>query len=160
PGVIRTTGPRSAVQPGRPVRRAPLRRARGGLRRGVAAGRGEGRAGLVQRGGGVVVEPVLARFVAVHQRVAGGPVVRRRVLPGRAVAAADVAARGAPPQVEPPAAGRVAVDAAGTARRDDGADGVAGHGCSSGVSGESAADGAVSGSSTWTRVSPGTDSNR
>src|ERR1044072_5612556 len=81
--------------------------------------------------------------------VAGG------VLGGWVVAAADVAALGAAPQMEPPAAVGVALDAAGPAGRDAGVDsGVLGHEGSWAGSGSAA----VRGRSTWKRVAPGTDS--
>src|SRR5581483_1444490 len=62
-------------------------------------------------------EPVLARLEALHDHVAGRLGVAARVLRGGGVAAPDVPAQGAPPQVEPPAALRLALDAAAPARR-------------------------------------------
>src|SRR5271154_6210119 len=65
----------------------------------------------------VVPEPVLAGLEALHDRVPGGLPVRGAVLRGRGVAAAHVPALGAAAQVHPPAAGGVALDAAGPAGR-------------------------------------------
>ena len=86
-----------------------------------AGSRGGGREGrpVHHRLVAVVPEPVLARLEALHDAVPGGGGVRRGVLGRRAVAAADVAARGAPAQVHPPAGGigGVAVGAPRPARR-------------------------------------------
>lgn len=60
----------------------------------------------------VVPEPVLARFVAVDDRMPGVVGVVAGVLRRRRVAAADATAVGTPTEMEPPAAGRLAVDAA------------------------------------------------
>ena len=80
--------------------------------------------------GAVVPEPVLTGLEALDHRVPGGLEVRAGVLCRGGVAAADVAALGAAAQVHPPAAGGVAVGAAGAARRDGGVDAlVDGHGC-------------------------------
>jgi len=57
------------------------------------------------------------RLEALHDRVPGGLPVRGGVLGGRGVAAAHVPAFGAAAQVHPPAAGGVALDAAGPAGR-------------------------------------------
>src|SRR5580658_8264242 len=65
----------------------------------------------------VIPEPVLAGLEAPDDRMPGLLGVRRRVLRRRAITASDVAALGAPAQVEPPAAGGVAFDAARPARR-------------------------------------------
>src|SRR5439155_26117000 len=65
----------------------------------------------------VVVEPILARLVAADDRVPGRDRVVTRVLRGRGVAAPDVPAAGAAPEVEPPAIRCEAFRAAGTARR-------------------------------------------
>src|SRR3954464_4630745 len=62
--------------------------------------------------------PVLPRLVRLHDRVAGGVEVGGGVLAGRRVAAADVPARHADPQVYPAAAGGEALDAAGAGRLD------------------------------------------
>ena len=62
---------------------------------------------------GVVPEPILTRLEAGYDGVARRLCVSRSVLRGRAVAAADVTALSAAPQVEPPAAGRQALHAAG-----------------------------------------------
>ena len=70
----------------------------------------------------VIPEPGLARLVALDDRMLDVERMAARVLRGRRVAAADVAAMGAPAQVEPPATGCQALDAAGTARRDRGID--------------------------------------
>src|SRR4029077_2202256 len=64
----------------------------------------------------VVPEPVLAGLEAADDRMPRDLRVRGRVLRGRAVAAPDVAALGAPAQMDPPAAARVALDAARPAR--------------------------------------------
>ena len=77
----------------------------------------------------VVPEPVLAGLEALDHRVPGGREVRGGVLGRGGVAAADVAALGAAAQVHPPAAGRVALGAAGAARRDGGVDGIASCAC-------------------------------
>src|SRR5581483_6204342 len=66
----------------------------------------------------VVPEPGLARLEALHDRVPGLGRVPARVLLRRRVAAADMPALRAPAQVHPPAAGGLALDAAGSARRD------------------------------------------
>src|SRR5579859_7776674 len=87
-----------------------------GLVSGVMPRRGEPRADKIFPGL-VVPEPVLAGLEALHDRMPGGLPVRGRVLGGRGVAAAHVPALGAPAQVHPPAAGRVALDAAGAAGR-------------------------------------------
>ena len=72
---------------------------------------------VVVRGGLVAPEPVLLRFEGADQGVAGISGVVPRVLRGRAVAAADVPAVGAPAQVEPPATGGIALHAARSGRR-------------------------------------------
>src|SRR5215207_5963916 len=80
--------------------------------------------------GPVVPEPVLTGLEARHDRVARVDGVMAGVLRWRAVAAADVAARGTPPEMEPPAVGRKALGAAGSARRDRRIDvGQVGHHC-------------------------------
>ena len=92
--------------------------------------------------------------------MAGGRRVRARVLRRRGVAAADVPALRAPPQVDPPAAGRVALDAAGAARRHRGSMPASRSSLSGSVTtAESASSrGGSSGSRTRKRVSPGADS--
>src|SRR5215472_8261168 len=85
-----------------------------------------GRTVLRWRQGGPVVklvgleapEPVLTRLEASDDRVPGRGGVGARVLGRRRVAAADVPALGAPPQVEPPPAGRLALNAPRAARRN------------------------------------------
>src|SRR5262252_6454486 len=117
---------------------------------------GQLRAGVVELTCLVAPEPGLPRLEAADDRVPGGLRVRGRVLLRRVVAAADVPALGAAAQVEPPAAGLLAVGASGPARRDGGIDTwQRGHAGSS-----RSASGAVSGSRTWKRVSPGSDSTR
>src|SRR5260370_16694642 len=64
----------------------------------------------------VIPEPVFAGLEAADDRVPRDLRVRGRVLRRRAVAAPDVAALRAPAQVDPPAAARVALDAARPAR--------------------------------------------
>src|ERR671928_157890 len=64
----------------------------------------------------VVPVPVLARLVGLDVRVPGRAEMPGGVLGGGGVAAADVPALGAPAQVHPPAAHRVAVDATRAAR--------------------------------------------
>ena len=66
---------------------------------------------------GEVPEPRLAGLEAAHDRMAGVGGVRPRVPVRRGVAAADVPALGAAAQVEPPAAGGLALHAAGAAGR-------------------------------------------
>src|SRR4051812_47319719 len=68
-------------------------------------GRGrEFRAAVVELFGLRVPEPALAGLETRQERMAGFARVPRGVLARRRVAAADVPAFGAPPQVEPPAA--------------------------------------------------------
>jgi hypothetical protein len=64
----------------------------------------------------VVVEPVLSGLEAPNDQMAGGGRMAAGVLRGRRVAATDVAATRASSQVEPPAVGGKALDAAGTTR--------------------------------------------
>jgi len=64
----------------------------------------------------VVPEPVLARLVALDDRVSASSGVATCMLRWGRVATADVAAVRAAAQVEPPAAGREAFDAARPAR--------------------------------------------
>src|SRR5579864_6523659 len=78
--------------------------------------------------GGEVPEPVLAWLEGANQGVPRTTGVRRGVLTRRGVAAADMAACGAAPQVKPPAVTRQALDAAGAARRDRGIDSIVSHG--------------------------------
>jgi hypothetical protein len=63
----------------------------------------------------VIVEPVLAGFEAVDDRVAGARVMLCRMLVWRTIAAADVAAFGASAQMQPPPVRFQAFDATGTA---------------------------------------------
>src|SRR5690606_17110566 len=65
----------------------------------------------------VAPEPVLARLEALDEGVAGGVVMGGGVAAGRAVAAPDVAARGAAPEVDPAAATGEALSTAVAARR-------------------------------------------
>src|SRR5207244_6231994 len=98
-----------------PVERDAASRSRGRLVGGMGVRRRELRA--VQRLlGREVPEPVLAGLEAPDHRVAGLAEVGRRVLGRGGVAAADVAALRAAAQVHPPAAGLLALDAAGAAR--------------------------------------------
>ena len=112
---------RACQSAGHPAARAGRR-----LVDGVVLRRGERRPGHLLLGG-EVPEPVLAGFEAAHDRVAGGPGVSPRVLVGRGVAAADVPALRAAAEVEPPPAGRLALDAPGARRRHRGVDGLAAH---------------------------------
>src|SRR5690349_14104252 len=66
----------------------------------------------------VAPPPVLTRLVRLHDRVTGGVVVGGGVPAGRRVAAADVPAGHADPQVHPAAAGGEALDAAVAGRLD------------------------------------------
>src|SRR5262249_10723316 len=118
--------------------------------------RDQRRAGLVELVGGIAPEPGLARLEAPDDRVAGGRPVRARVLGRRGVAAAHGPAPGPPAPVQPPAPGRPAPAPARTGRRCDRVD--AWHGGHAGSS--RSASGAVSGSRTWKRVLPGSDSTR
>src|ERR1700754_941602 len=72
-----------------------------------------------------VVEPVLTRLEALDHGMSGLVGMLAGVLVQRVVAAADVAALRAAAQVEPPAAGRLAFDAAGSTRRHAGVDALA-----------------------------------
>src|SRR5262249_22664123 len=108
----------------------------------------------------IAPEPGLPRLEAADDRVPGGRRVRARVLRRRAVTAADMPALGAPPQVEPPGAGRLALDAAAPGARREGVDppggGHAGSFRSAGESGS--VSGGLIGRHTWNRVLPGSDS--
>src|SRR5215469_145760 len=94
-------------------------------------------------------EPVLTRLEASDDRVPGRGGVGARVLGRRCVAAADVPALGAPPQVEPPAAARLAFHAPRTTRWYGRID--------SRCSRHSSPSCSVSGSRTKKCVSPGAD---
>ena len=74
--------------------------------------------------GHVVPEPVLAGLVALDDGMSGFGSVLARMLGWRRIATADVATQGTPAEVEPPAAGRQALDAARSARRYGGIDPV------------------------------------
>lgn len=155
--VIRRLKGRAArsAQRARPVRRHPPRGTRCRLVLGVAQRGSEVRAGLVQLGRVEVPEPGLAGFETADDGMAGALRMRRGVLGGRVVATADVPALRTAAQMEPPAAGGVAVPAPRTARRDTRIDsGGQAHEDSSGVS----VSATVRGRRTWKRVSPGTDS--
>src|SRR3954469_6695117 len=65
---------------------------------------------------GVVPEPLLTGFVARDDRMPRAVRVRLGVLRRRRIATTDVSARGAAPEVEPPAIRGEALDAAGSAR--------------------------------------------
>src|SRR5689334_24196813 len=74
---------------------------------------------------GVVVPiPVLARLEALHERMTGVLGVLGGVLGRRLITAADVPALGTAPEMEPPAVGGQALDAASAARRHRGVDGT------------------------------------
>src|SRR5262245_24342615 len=66
--------------------------------------------------GPVVVEPIFTRLETREDGMAGGAHVRRSVLRRRLIAAADMAARCAPSQVEPPPTDTLAVLAPTSAR--------------------------------------------
>src|SRR5262249_33499801 len=72
-------------------------------------------------------EPVLTRLEARDERVTCLLPVRRRVLRGARVAAPDVPALSAPPQVEPPPTGLQALHASRTRRRDGPVHSLAAH---------------------------------
>src|SRR5215475_14824638 len=147
---------RPLVQVGAPVGRHPAGRARDRLIGGVAVRRGQLRPGFIELVRRIAPEPGLPRLEAADDRVPGGRRVRARVLRRRGVAAADVPALGTPAQVEPPAAGRLTLHAAGPRGRHAGLDSwLFGHAGSS-----RSASGAVSGRQTWKRVLPGSDSTR
>ena len=96
---------------------APVRRDRE-----RAGSRGDARAGrvpaLVELFGRVVPEPVLSRLEATDDAVLRALCMRRGMLARRGVAASDVAARCAAPQMEPPPPGFEAFDASGSTRGD------------------------------------------
>src|ERR1700722_6244868 len=117
----------------------------------------EGRPGLVEVLARERPEPVLPRFEAADHRVPGLLPVRRGVLGRRGVAAADVAALGAPAQVQPPAVGRLAFGAAGAARPRFRVYALHLY-CH--PSAPPWVGSAVMGRRTWKRVSPGADSTR
>src|SRR5919197_3847847 len=131
-----------------PVGRHPLLRARHRLIEGPALWIGQLRP-VVIVAARVVPEPGLARLEALHDRMTRLGRVLAGVLHRGRVAAADVAALGAAAQVEPPAAGGFAFEAAGAARRHGRVDAGTGHDDSST---------SRSGSRTRNRVSPGADS--
>ncbi|CAN5538911.1 hypothetical protein BH23CHL6_BH23CHL6_05840 [soil metagenome] len=62
--------------------------------------------------GPVVPEPILARFIALHDWIPGAVRMVAGVLRRRRIATPDVPAMGTPPEVEPPSAGLQALDAA------------------------------------------------
>jgi hypothetical protein len=72
--------------------------------------------------GGVIPEPLLIGLERLDDRMAFGAGMAAGVLRWGRVAAADMAAMRASAEMEPPATGREAFDAAGTARRDGGID--------------------------------------
>src|SRR5947209_4509004 len=104
---------------------------------------------VIELFGLVVPEPRLARLEAPHERMPGVLRVLAGVLLGRGVAAADVSALRTPSQVHPPAAGRVALDAARPARRHRRVDSWHGH--------DEASCGETNGMRTENVVAPGTD---
>src|SRR5215813_11498043 len=151
---------RLLVQVGAPVGGHPPGRARDWLIGGVAVRRGQLRPGFIELVRRIAPEPGLPRLEAADDRVPGGRRVRARVLRRRGVAAADVPALGAPPQVEPPAAARLALGAAGPGGRREGVDpGGGGHAGSLRSAGASrSVSGGLIGRHTWNRVLPGSDS--
>ncbi len=102
PDPIQPKGPSAASPPSRPVPDPPAR-ARAGPRGGRRGS--QIRPGLVQLGRGEVPEPAFVRLEATDHRMPGGVEVGSGVLGRRVVAAADVPALSAPPQMEhqPPA---------------------------------------------------------
>ena len=70
----------------------------------------------------VVPEPVLTGFVALHNRMPGSGSVAAAMPGWGSVTTTDVAAPGAPTKVKPPPSLRLALDAAGSARRHCGVD--------------------------------------
>ena len=126
---------------------------------GWCSGGGQRRAARRYCSVAVVPEPALARLEAADHRVPGGLRVRGRVLGRRGVAAADVPALRAAAQVEPPAAGRLALDAAGAARRRRSGRCRAARSCRSSWR-RRIRSGATSGSRTLERVSPGSRLDR
>src|SRR5262249_3786001 len=108
---------RSGVEPRLPVRRHRALRARHPLPDWMTVGRRERRT-FDELTRAVVVEPVLARLEALDHGVAACLSVARRVLGGRVVAAADVTARRAASEVQPPAARGHALLTALAARQD------------------------------------------
>src|SRR5437667_12782137 len=105
-----------SVQEVFPVVGDPARRSWCRLIEWVVVGRREGGA-FEDLFGQVVPEPVFLGFEAVDDRVMRVDRVMARVLGGRRVAAADVAAMSAAPEVVPPTVGRQTLDATGAARR-------------------------------------------
>src|SRR3984957_16672877 len=141
------------VQHRPPVVRDAAGRARGGLVGRVAHRGGELRAGLVEVLVRVGPNQHATRLVGADDRVAGLLGVPGGVLVRGVVAAADVPALGAPAQVQPPALVRLALHAAGAARRHRRVYALHFRHVPSTV-----VVGASSGSRISNRVSPGTDS--
>ncbi|HEX7498389.1 MAG TPA: hypothetical protein VF344_08000 [Candidatus Limnocylindrales bacterium] len=98
-----------------PVAWYPSGRSRRGLIERVVVWRSQHGAVYVVAGH-EVPEPVFIRLVAARHRMPGFGGMSVGVLRGRRVATADMAASGAPAQMEPPTAGFLALDAARTAR--------------------------------------------
>jgi hypothetical protein len=93
----------------------------------VMLGRSQGRT-VAEVTGRVVEEPILARLIASNHRVIGMLGVGRGMLTGRRVAATNVTARRAAPQVEPPPSGLETVGASIATGRDAWIDRVIHHG--------------------------------
>ena len=109
--------PRSGMELRFPVLRNLSRRPRHGLILGMPAWRGQffsGRHPICLK----IVKPGFARFETRDNRMAGSVKMLSRMLIGRAVATADVAAHRATPQMQPPISGSEAFDASGSARRN------------------------------------------
>ena len=100
-----------------PVGRYSSCRTRHGLVEGMMLGRGEPWTALEYLPVSVVVVPALARLEAGDNGVAGRVRMGGGVLRRGSVAAADVPALRAPAQVEPPAAGFLALATTRSARR-------------------------------------------
>src|SRR6476661_6233464 len=103
-----------SVQVALPVRGHPSCRSRDGLAERTVLGRREHRPFVVFLRG-VVPKPVLAGFEGTDKRMAGAGRVCARMLGWRGVTASDVAALGAPAQMEPPPALVLALCTARTA---------------------------------------------
>src|ERR1022692_2479021 len=104
-------GQRASMNTELPVRRNTACWSGDGLAERVMGRRGQRRPGEGFLGL-VVPEPLFTGFEALHDRMAGSPPVQGGVLGGRGIAAADMPALGAAPQVYPPASSRVTFGAA------------------------------------------------
>jgi hypothetical protein len=114
------------VQSSLPVRRDPPLRSRHWLVDRMLSRRGK-RGTSNELFAAVVIKPILARLKAGDNRMARLVRVVCGVLRGGIIAAPDVAASGAATQMQPPALGVFALNAAGTAGRHRGIDGLICH---------------------------------